>query len=99
MQSHQGLTTHDCDRRTGPTGTRARAPISLIVAIGLLALWTGMALAPDGQLEINDACALAGCFAGDTAGYPVAITTPGSYRLTGNLAPTGGADAISGAFA
>ena len=39
----------------------------------------------DGVSEINQACALAGCFAGDPAGFPVVITQPGSYRLTGNL--------------
>jgi hypothetical protein len=40
----------------------------------------------DGVLEINQACASGpGCFAGDTAGFPVQIATGGSYRLTGNL--------------
>jgi parallel beta-helix repeat protein len=44
------------------------------------------ALAVDGVREINAVCAEnTGCFAGDTAGYPVTITSPGSYRLTGNL--------------
>jgi hypothetical protein len=42
--------------------------------------------AADGQLEINQACAVnTGCFPGDAPGFPVTITTPGSYRLTGNL--------------
>lgn len=40
----------------------------------------------DGVLEINQACAVGpGCFAGDTAGYPITITAGGSYRLTSNL--------------
>ncbi len=44
------------------------------------------ALATDGVLEINQACAVrTGCFPGDTAGLPVTITAPGSYRLTSNL--------------
>ena len=44
------------------------------------------AVAADGVLEINQTCALqGGCFAGDAAGFPVTITTTGSYRLTGNL--------------
>lgn len=44
------------------------------------------ALASDGVLEINHVCAVSsGCFPGDTAGYPVTITAPGSYRLTSNL--------------
>ena len=47
---------------------------------------TGPAFAGEGVLEINQTCATAtGCFAGDTAGFPVTIATLGSYRLTGNL--------------
>jgi hypothetical protein len=46
------------------------------------------ASAVDGVLEINQACAAgAGCFTGDTAGFPVQISSRGSYRLTGNLTP------------
>ena len=38
------------------------------------------------MLEINQTCAVqTGCFAGDTAGWPVTITEGGSYRLTSNL--------------
>ncbi len=44
------------------------------------------AFATDGVLEINQTCAVqTGCFAGDTAGLPVTITTAGSYRLTSDL--------------
>jgi hypothetical protein len=44
------------------------------------------ALAVDGVLEINQTCGVqTGCFAGDTAGFPVTITAGGSYRLTSNL--------------
>lgn len=43
------------------------------------------ALAVDGVIEINQACAATGCFAGDAPGFPVTITTSGSYRLTSNL--------------
>jgi len=43
--------------------------------------------ASDGVIEINQAAALAGSVtAGDTPGFPVEIFTPGSFRLTGNLA-------------
>lgn len=49
--------------------------------------FTGPVLAIDGVLEINQACAVhSGCFAGDTAGFPVTISASGSYRLTGALA-------------
>jgi hypothetical protein len=55
--------------------------------VGVL-LWlsaTGVQAA-DGVLEINQACAVnGGCFTGDTTGFPVTITQPGSYLLTGNL--------------
>jgi hypothetical protein len=51
-----------------------------------LLLCAAPALAVDGVREINAVCAVnTGCFGGDAAGYPVTITTPGSYRLTGNL--------------
>lgn len=49
-----------------------------------------------GALEINQDCALAGCFAGDSAGYPITISQPGSYVLTSDLAAPGsiGTDSI-----
>jgi hypothetical protein len=45
------------------------------------------ALATDGVFEINQTCALStGCLVGDTAGFPVTVTTAGtSVRLTGTL--------------
>lgn len=44
------------------------------------------AWAVDGVLEINQTKALAGGVTpGDSAGFPVTISQPGSYRLTGNL--------------
>lgn len=48
------------------------------------------ALAVDGVLEINHACATApdGCFPGDATGFPVTIANSGSYRLTSNLDST-----------
>lgn len=47
------------------------------------------ALAVDGVIEINRARAeLGGITPGDTPGYPVTITEPGSYRLTNNLVLT-----------
>ena len=56
-----------------------------VIALLLLAL-AGPALATDGVAEINHTCAAqTGCFSGDSAGYPVTITQPGSYRLTSNL--------------
>jgi hypothetical protein len=52
----------------------------------VLLLCAAPAPAVDGVREINAVCAVnTGCFGGDAAGYPVTITTAGSYRLTGNL--------------
>jgi hypothetical protein len=52
----------------------------------LLQLAASTVYAVDGVIEINQARALAGGVTpGDTAGFPVTISQPGSYRLTGNL--------------
>jgi hypothetical protein len=60
---------------------------------GLLAalMTASPAGAVDGVIEINNARAFAGGVTpGDTPGYPVTISQPGSYRLTGELrSPTG----------
>lgn len=45
-----------------------------------------LALANEGFIEVNHACASGpGCFAGDAPGYPVTINQAGNYRLTSNL--------------
>lgn len=67
---------------------RARKETSRRIAIALgcvLGLTAAAAHASDGRLEISDACAATGCFAGDVPGLPVSITQPGSYVLTSNL--------------
>jgi hypothetical protein len=73
-----------------------------VVAVSLLV--TRTAVATDGVIEINQSIALRGGVNGDMladpAGFPVRITQPGSYRLSGNLTiPLGSAgiqiDAIS----
>jgi len=56
----------------------------------LSALLTGLsasaARAADGVIAINQALALKGGITpGDVSGFPVTLSTPGSYRLTGNL--------------
>ena len=54
----------------------------------IVAAITSSASAVDGVLQINQACASGpGCFAGDTAGFPVQILARGSYRLTTDLTP------------
>ena len=54
--------------------------------IGLLALILMTHVnAQDGVLEINQLCVDTGCFQGDDPGFPVEVTTSGSYRLTSNI--------------
>ena len=56
-------------------------------ALASALVWIATAAhAGDGRVEINHACAATGCFAGDTAGYPVTIPSSGSYVLTSDLA-------------
>lgn len=65
---------------------------AFIVALML----TSSAYAVDGVIEINQTSALAGGVTpGDFAGFPVAITVPGSYRLTSNLVMSANTNAIA----
>ncbi|MFK7894592.1 MAG: right-handed parallel beta-helix repeat-containing protein [Myxococcota bacterium] len=67
--------------RSHPIYTAALRALALLMTLAPAA-----ASAIDGVSEINQTCAvLTGCFTGDTAGFPVTITTQGSYRLTSNL--------------
>ena len=69
-----------------------RRTLGLVAAFSIVAVATH---ASDGVLEINQTCAVqTGCFAGDTAGFPVTISETGSYRLTGNLSL--GSNAVMG---
>lgn len=65
------------------------------VAAVLFLCSSGTLVADDGQLEINQACVASGCIPGDTPGFPVEITSAGSYLLTSKLtAPAGNVDGI-----
>jgi hypothetical protein len=58
----------------------------LVPALVLVCSSTGLALASEGVIEINHARALAGGVTpGDAPGYPVTVSTAGSYRLTSDL--------------
>lgn len=57
-------------------------PIMLIAAAVAAPLTSSAA---DGVLEINQACAVAGCFSGDSSGFPVTINSGGAYVLTSDL--------------
>ena len=50
----------------------------------LLVLATNV-YAQEGVFEINQLCVETGCFSGDSAGFPITINQPGSYRFTSNV--------------
>lgn len=65
-----------------------------VFALPLLLTLATSSFASDGVLEINQICAVGtGCFSGDTPGFPVELTTGGSFLLTSNLAVPDGASA------
>lgn len=66
-----------------PTARVLRAlPRLLLVTCSVLAL---PVLADNGRFEINQDCALAGCFPGDSPGFPITISASGSYLLVSNI--------------
>jgi hypothetical protein len=73
---------------------KVRVRVSAILCVALLTLSTRAAFAVDGIVLIDQNRALAGNVTpGDAPGFPVTITQPGSYRLSGNLS-AGAADGI-----
>lgn len=84
---HPGLTKKDRLGRWKIAGLRRVATTS-VLRICAIVLVAHAAYATDGVVEINQTCALTGCFSGDAAGFPVTISTAGSYRLTGMLSLT-----------
>lgn len=72
-----------------------RATINTIFLTGFLTCFTGTAFAVDGVVLIDQARALAGNVTpGDAPGFPVTLTQPGSYRLSGNLTVPSQTDGI-----
>ena len=64
------------------------------LALALLLL-TSLAHAGDGVVELSQERALAGnAELGDAPGFPLSLTAPGAYRLTGNLQAPAGQQAI-----
>jgi hypothetical protein len=67
----------------------------LPLALSMLFAGCLVAHAGNGRLEINQTCAEnSGCFAGDTPGFPVQITSHGSYVLTGSLQVPAATDGV-----
>ena len=54
----------------------------------LLMLSSRAVIADDARIQIDQACALTGCFPGDPPGLPVVITSEGSYVLGTSLTTT-----------
>lgn len=66
------------------------------VALALLLCLAGSAHAADGVIELSQHCAvITGCGGSDLPGFPILLTTKGSYRLTTNLFVDDPAVAIS----
>ena len=66
-----------------------------ILAATIVFVLAGESRSDEGRLEINQICATtSGCFDGDTAGFPVTISTSGSYVVTGELAAASDLDGI-----
>jgi hypothetical protein len=65
----------------------ARACAGALIATVALVV-ADRAGASEGRFEINQDCALAGCFPGDMAGYPIRITSSGNYMLVSDLTAT-----------
>jgi hypothetical protein len=73
--------------RTHPILRDRTALVALPALVaGAAALLAASSPAAAGTHEIDQRCALVdGCFPGDSGGFPVTITQPGTYRLTSNL--------------
>ena len=80
------LTTSRCLGTTLLRTSLLRANLlGATLLLALLAAATSAFPCASGALEISQVCVASGCFPGDTAGFPVTITEPGSYCLTSNL--------------
>ncbi|WP_437484939.1 right-handed parallel beta-helix repeat-containing protein [Sorangium sp. So ce1014] len=67
--------------------------VSLVVASAIFL--PSSALADDGAIPIDAACAAVGCGAGDAPGFPVTLTTPGSYVLSSDLVVPSGQTGVT----
>ena len=91
------LSTSDAQLFAGPNrrehlerrpdaGPTCYSALRRTLAIWIYASALAAAFPAYGQFEIDQTCAIdTGCFPGDDPGYPVTITEPGTYTLTGDL--------------
>lgn len=75
---------------------RITTPLASLALVAATAALPDAAFAVDGQVLIDHSKAIKGAITpGDAPGYPVTISRPGSYRLSGNLVvPDGNTGAI-----
>ncbi|XYI04078.1 right-handed parallel beta-helix repeat-containing protein [Sorangium sp. So ce1128] len=66
--------------------------VSLVVASAVFL--PSSALADDGAIPIDAACAAVGCVAGDAPGFPVTLSSPGSYVLSSDLVVPSGQSGV-----
>ncbi len=70
-------------------------PAPVLLCLAMLTVFASSAFAVDGVVLIDQTRALAGSVTpGDTPGFPVTISVPGSYKLSGNLTVPAGVDGI-----
>lgn len=75
---------------------RFESPSVSIPVFLAMAFASASAFAVDGVIEINEARVIVGNITpGDSPGYPITISRPGHYRLTGNLDISGEANAVN----
>ena len=84
QENHIQNISHE-DRRA-PHRRRAAGPMAAVLGIVLCCALATTVFAVDGVIELNHRRALTGG-PGDAPGYPIILTTPGSYVLTGELTP------------
>ena len=62
---------------------------AFVIATVLALAGTAVPAQAEGIIDLNQDCALAGCFPGDEPNFPITITQPGHYRLTSDLEAPG----------
>jgi hypothetical protein len=78
---------------TEGTTTMARLIPTCLLTLATLAFMP--AQANEGVYEISPLCVATGCFNGDSPGWPVTLSNPGRYVLTGNLDVRNEADPVN----
>lgn len=62
---------------------------ALAIAVAIALAIAAMPVQAEGIIDLNQDCAVAGCFPGDAPNFPITITQPGHYRLSSDLESPG----------